>query len=198
MMKAVIRRCLDFFFLRFLPPLFAFYEKRVFYRLRQTFGQAILLQVKNKGIDVRMHGYCTVIGKDKLVLGDHVRIGTNCYFHAIGGIYIGKNTQLSRNIVIYSANHDYESTAIPYDVSQIKKEVRIGESVWIGMNAQILPGVTIGKGAIVAMGSVVTKDVPPFAIVGGNPAKILKSRNVEHFEHLDKQKQYFGALYPNS
>ena len=197
-MKSLLRRLLNFFFLKFLPPFFYFYEKRILFRLRQSYGKAILMGIKHKGTDVRIHGYCTVVGKDKLVLGDHVRIGTNCYLFALGGIFIGNNTQLSRDITIYSANHNYEGTAIPYDASYLKKEVRIEDSVWIGMNAQILPGVTIGRGAIVGMGSVVTRDVPPYAIVGGNPAKVIKTRDQNHFETLDKTHQYFGKLYPNS
>ena len=85
---------------------------------------------------------------------------------------------------------------IPYDKRMITKEVVIGENVWIGTNVIILPGVTIGEGAVVGAGAVVSKDVPPCAVVGGNPAKILKYRNQEKYNELKAQgKVYLDMEY---
>ena len=74
--------------------------------------------------------------------------------------------------------------AIPYDLTVIKKNIVIRDFVWIGNRALLVGPIEIGEGAIVAAGAVVTKDVPPYAIVGGNPAKIIKYRDIEHFEEL--------------
>jgi acetyltransferase-like isoleucine patch superfamily enzyme len=75
----------------------------------------------------------------------------------------------------------------------VQKKVVIGNNVWIGMSVCIVPGVTIGEGAVVGMGSVVTKDVPPLAVVGGNPARVLKFRAKEHYERLIREGKYGGA-----
>lgn len=80
---------------------------------------------------------------------------------------------------------------IPYDKTYIKKNVKIGDCVWLGNRVMIMGGVNIGEGAIVAAGSVVTKDVPPLAIVGGNPAKVIKYRNEEHYYRLKSQGKCF-------
>lgn len=76
---------------------------------------------------------------------------------------------------------------IPYDHRYIEKAVVIGDYCWIGARSSIMPGVTIGKGVVVAACSVVTKDVPDYAVVGGNPAKILKFRDKNIFEKLLKE-----------
>ena len=73
---------------------------------------------------------------------------------------------------------------IPYDLRYIEKPVVFGECCWVGARASIMPGVTIGRGAVIAACAVVTKDVPDYAVVGGNPAKILKFRNKKIFESL--------------
>ncbi len=74
--------------------------------------------------------------------------------------------------------------AIPYDKMDITKDVKIGDFVWFGSRVTVLPGVTIGEGAIIQAGAVVVRDVPSCAIVGGNPAKVFKYRNIEHFKLL--------------
>lgn len=73
---------------------------------------------------------------------------------------------------------------LPYDERYFCRKVVIGKYVWIGARATILPGVTIGDGAVIGAGSVVTKDVPSCAVVGGNPAKVVKYRNIEKFNDL--------------
>ena len=92
--------------------------------------------------------------------------------------------------MIITQNHNYEGSKIPYDETYITKEVIIEDNVWLGNRVLITGSVTIGEGAIVAAGSVVCKDVPPFAIVGGNPASIIKYRNIEHYNLL-KEKGLF-------
>ncbi len=84
-------------------------------------------------------------------------------------------------------SHDYDhGEAIPYGKKYDMKSVKIGDFVWLGTDVTICGNVQIGTGAIIAMGAVVVKDVPAYAIVGGNPAKIIKYRDIDHFNKLLK------------
>ena len=94
------------------------------------------------------------------------------YYQALGKITVGKGTYIAPNVGLITSNHDPEDLSIHLP----PKPIVLGERCWIGMNSIILPGVTIGKGAIVGAGAVVTKNVPDYAIVAGNPAKIVKIR----------------------
>ena len=88
-------------------------------------------------------------------------------------------------------SHDYDNDdKIPYGKGYTKKDVIIDDYVWLGSDIIICGNVHIGEGAIVAIGSVVVKDVPRCAIVGGNPAKIIKYRNIEHFEKLKEEGKF--------
>lgn len=88
-------------------------------------------------------------------------------------------------------SHDYDNdVAIPYGSSYVSKQVIIDDFVWLGSDVTISGNVHIGEGAIIAIGSVVVKDVPPYAIVGGNPAKIIKYRDIEHFNTLKQQGKF--------
>lgn len=104
-------------------------------------------------------------------VGKNVFINACCKFQDQGGIEIGNNVLIGHSVVIASLNHDFERKN---RLSMYAKKVKIGNDVWIGSNATILPGVNINDGAIVAAGAVVTKDVPENAVVAGNPAKIIK------------------------
>ena len=141
---------------------------------------------------VFVRGLGTVIAPSKLTLEDNVHIGDNFFIHAQGGVRIGANTHISRNLVCYSCNHNYQGRALPYDDTHLLNEVIIEPNVWIGMNVCITPGVTIGEGAIIGMGAVVTRDVPALAIVGGNPAEVIKMRDAEHYQRLKSEGQFGG------
>ena len=104
-------------------------------------------------------------------IGRHVFINAGCSFQDQGGITIGDGCLLGHNTVIATLNHD-EDPARRNDL--LPAPVVIGNRVWIGSNATILPGVTIGDNAIVAAGAVVTKAVPPDTVVAGVPARILR------------------------
>lgn len=84
--------------------------------------------------------------------------------------------------------HNYEGNDIPYDNSVLCKDIVIGDYVWIGARVIILPGTEIGEGAIIQAGAVVHGKIPPYAIAGGNPAKVFKYRNIEHFLGLKQKK----------
>ncbi|WP_321262295.1 DapH/DapD/GlmU-related protein [Psychroserpens sp.] len=130
---------------------------------------------------------------NKMIVGSNVHIGNNSYFKTEGGFIIGDNTHISRNTVVYTVNHDYEGTALPYDSKLNYKPVIIGKNVWIGMNVSIVPGVTIGDGAIIGLGTVVNRDVEPFEIVGSGKAITLKKRDLAHYDSLENQKRYGGV-----
>lgn len=113
----------------------------------------------------------------KLSIGDNSVIGVRCMFS--GKVRIGNNVMIAPEVFIYARNYAHGCTDIPMVQQGYEEErpVVIEDDVWIGARATILPGVTIGKGSIVGASAVVTKDVPPYAIVGGNPARVLKRRN---------------------
>ena len=112
-----------------------------------------------------------------LRVGDHSNIGPYSYIGCSGFISIGNNVMISPRVSIYAENHVFDSTEDTIKSQGIKrKTVVIEDDCWIAANSIILAGVTIGKGSVVAAGSVVSKDVPPYSVVAGVPARIIKSR----------------------
>lgn len=109
-------------------------------------------------------------------LGDNSGIGIRAQIN--GKVVIGKNVMMGPDVCIYARNHAFDRTDIPMNLQGFapEKPVVIEDDVWIGAKVIILPGVHIGTGAVIGAGAVVTKDVPDYAIVGGNPARILKMR----------------------
>jgi acetyltransferase-like isoleucine patch superfamily enzyme len=117
-------------------------------------------------------------GVGDVVIGDRTRLGMSNVI--IGPIKIGNDIMFAQNIVCSGLNHVYKDINMPIaDQNVTTSLITIEDEVWIGANAVITAGVTVGKHSVVAGGSVVTKDVPPFSIVGGNPAKLLKQYNKE-------------------
>lgn len=114
--------------------------------------------------------FYTDCGKN-IHVGKQVFINMGCKFQDQGGIFIGDGSLIGHNVVLATLNH-----AIPPEdrSSMLPAPIRIGRHVWIGANATVLPGVTIGDGAIIAAGAVVTRDVPENTIVGGVPARIMR------------------------
>ena len=112
-----------------------------------------------------------------LKVGNNSSIGPFAYIGCSGYIEIGDNVMISPRVSIYSENHNFEHSERPMIEQGVTRSyVKIENDCWIAANAIILAGVTVGKGAIVAAGAVVTKDVPPFSIVAGNPAQVIKNR----------------------
>jgi acetyltransferase-like isoleucine patch superfamily enzyme len=109
----------------------------------------------------------------KMKIGNNTIIGHKAMLDARMGLYIGNNVNLSNEVMIWTLHHDYNSP----DFAQTGAQVTIDDYAWICSRAIILPGVHIGKGAVVAAGAVVTRDVAPFTVVGGTPAKKIADRN---------------------
>lgn len=182
----------------FVMNYYKFKNKFITPKLDEMKGKAISSLIKNKGKDLRCHGLMDIMGLQDLHIGDYVRIGKGAYFSCKGGLYIGDNVQLSKNILIYTNTHDVNSTIIPYDRSYIHKPVHIGNSVWIGMNVTIAPGTRIGDGAVIGMGAVVSGDIPKGAIVVGSKHRIIGYRDLDEFDKKDSEKKYYGLLYPDN
>jgi acetyltransferase-like isoleucine patch superfamily enzyme len=108
---------------------------------------------------------------------------------AVSRIRIGRNTAIGEYVSIRDQNHAFDRTDIPIKEQGFTGEpIEIGEDVWIGRGVMICPGVTIGNGAVIGANSVVTKDVEPFAIVAGTPAKLIRYRGESRKQNLGKQK----------
>ena len=108
-----------------------------------------------------------------VIIGDHTRIGLHNTI--IGPVDIGSHVNLAQGITVTALNHNFDDTNKRIDEQGVSTNpVTIEDDVWIGANAVILPGVTIGEHCVVAAGSVVTKDVPPHSLVAGVPAKVMK------------------------
>ena len=119
--------------------------------------------------------FYTDCGKN-IHIGKNVFINMGCKFQDQGGIFIGDGALIGHNVVLATLNH----AKSPQDrSSMLPAPIHIGKNVWIGANATVLPGVTIGDGAIVAAGAVVTRDIPENTIVGGVPAKVIRTISEE-------------------
>lgn len=112
-------------------------------------------------------------------IGDNSGIGINCL--VAGRAAIGNDVMMGPECILYSRNHAHGSIDVPMNRQGFEEErpVRVGDDVWFGARVIVLPGVSIGSHCIIGAGAVVTKDVPDYAIVGGNPARILRMRNGE-------------------
>ena len=119
--------------------------------------------------------FYTDCGKN-IHIGKNVFINMGCKFQDQGGIFIGDGALIGHNVVLATLNH---AQSPQNRSSMLPAPIHIGKNVWIGANATVLPGVTIGDGAIVAAGAVVTRDIPENTIVGGVPAKVIRTISEE-------------------
>jgi len=110
-----------------------------------------------------------------LEVDDDSTIGTYVHMWCLGGISIGKKVMIGSHTAITSITHDYTQEDMRFSPT-IRKPVVIEDDVWIGSHSVILPGITIGKGAVIGANSVVTKDVEPYSIMYGSPARLHKNR----------------------
>ena len=120
-----------------------------------------------------IHSGARFFGFGRITLGDHSTVNRGCVLDNRGSIRIGSNVSIAHDCRIYTAGHDIDSP----DFAVTTRDVVIGDRAVLFAAAMIMPGVTIGEGAVVFPGSVVTKDVAPYTVVGGNPAKPLRKRS---------------------
>ena len=117
-------------------------------------------------------------GVGDVYIGNNTGIGLNNVI--IGPVIMGNYVMLAQNIVISGLNHGYEDVTLPPRIQKVvTKQITIEDNVWIGANSVITAGVTIGRNSVIGAGSVVTKNIPPFSVAAGNPARVIKMYNKE-------------------
>lgn len=117
-------------------------------------------------------------GVGSVIIGDRTKIGLSNTI--IGPVIIGNDIRLAQNITLSGLNHNYEDVSMPIHKQGVSTApIVIEDETWIGANVVVVSGVTIGKHSIVAAGSIVTKNIPPYSVAVGNPARIIKQYNFE-------------------
>lgn len=184
--------------MRFIVHLLSFLKKVVnrlyMYMCKSSFHSI--------GKNVIFHPLNSTFSYKNISIGDNVGIAERAFFNAtISHIYLGSNIAIAPNVTIRGGNHRYDIIGkwiTDYEESDKRKEddepVYIQDDCWIGTNVVILKGVTIGRGSIVAAGALVNKSCPPYSIIGGIPAKILKFR----WDSLEEILQHEKILYSES
>jgi len=123
-----------------------------------------------------VHMWANFFNPAKIIIGKDTIVGDHCFLDGRDSLVIGDHVDIASQVLIYNSEHDLEAE----DFRAITAPVKIGNYVFIGPRAIILPGVEIGEGAVIAAGAVVTKNVTPFKIVGGIPAKEIGERNLKN------------------
>ena len=163
-------------YIRLLAPLYQHRGRgsKIYWRVRMDTPPYRKFSLGTKSV---IESYCCINNAvGDVLIGNHTRIGIHNTI--IGPVTIGNHVNLAQGITVTALNHNFKDTTLRIDEQGISTNpVVIGDDVWIGANAVILPGVTIGRHVVVAAGAVVTKDVPDNCVVGGIPAKILKDLN---------------------
>lgn len=156
--------------------------KKLSYRLKKAlWTKRAKHQLGSYGKGLFIGGPCQL--NRSVYVGDFVSFN-GMSVNGSGNVTIGNHFHSGIECMIISQNHNYEGDAIPYDSTYVLKNISIKDNVWFGNRVIVMGNVTIGEGAIIAAGSVVCKDVPDCAIVGGNPAKVIKYRDIEHYKKL--------------
>ncbi len=134
-------------------------------------------------------------GKDILInkrttIGDNVSIN-GIMVQGCGELHIGSYCRIGIELLALTSSHEYESNKIPYGNNEVSRNVVIGDCCWIGSRVTLLPGTELGEGCIVQAGSVVHGKFEPGSILGGNPAKVFKQRNMENYYKNKENGSYF-------
>jgi len=131
------------------------------------------------GLDSTIEDFSAINnGVGPVIIGDRTKIGLSNT--VIGPVTIGNDIRLAQNITLSGLNHNYEDVNIPIHKQGVSTaQIEIEDNAWIGANVVVLAGVKVGKHSIIAAGSVVTKNIPPYSVAVGNPARVLKKYNPE-------------------
>ena len=179
-----MKRCLDYlimnqrdarprWYIRLLAPLYQYRGRgsKIYHSVRMDTPPYRRFWLGRRSV---IESYCCINNAvGDVTIGDYTRIGIHCT--VIGPVCIGHHVNLAQGITVTALNHNFADTNRRIDEQGIStRPVVIGDDVWIGANAVILPGVTIGRHVVVAAGAVVTKDVPDYCVVAGIPAKVVK------------------------
>lgn len=156
-----------------------------FHALRNAYYRRVCRVALAPGSSIHMGATLTTLGG--VTIGPGTTIDQHVRLDGRGGLSIGASVSIAPEVCLLTADHDPQSA----DFAGRTAPVTIEDHVWLGTRATVLPGVTIGRGAVVAAGAVVTRDVAPFAIVGGVPAKPIGTRT----ETLDYRFDYFRPMH---
>jgi maltose O-acetyltransferase len=143
-------------------------------------GVACRLAFQSAGRDINVERNAYFGSGRNVVIGHRSGLGLSAWLSTRGGLTIGNDVMIGPEVMIFTTNHRTDRLDLPMrEQGATDEPVVIGDDVWIGARAILLPGIRIGSGAIIAAGSVVTRDVPAGAIVGGNPARLIRLRRAE-------------------
>jgi acetyltransferase-like isoleucine patch superfamily enzyme len=150
------------------------------YKVRHTWYRNVLGWKIEPDASILMGQYVEMAGvhsgRGKISIGRGTVINRSCLLYTVGGLVIGENVSISAGVWLVTGSHDINDPLFPATY----KPIVIGNHAWIGMRATILSNVTIGEGAVVMSGAVVTRDVPPYAVVGGVPARVVSQRTLQN------------------
>ncbi len=157
---------------------------RVFLHNKVVLGEHCWISAGTKDGEIRFSDNaflahrCTLAAQGgKILIGEHVHISRNSYINGIGKVEIGNDTMIGPNVVLVSGGHPFDDVNIPIRLQGVTRDkITLGDDVWLGANVCVMSGVTIGKGSVIGAGAVVTKDIPPYSIAGGVPAKVIRKR----------------------
>ena len=156
------------------------------------YGHQVLKNAKSVGTYFYCGGKSCV--NKHTILKDHVSFN-GMFINGGGNVTIGNYFHSGIECMIITQNHKYDDGEfIPYGTDYNYKDVVIDDFVWLGRRVTILPGTHIGEGAIIQAGAVVHGEIPPYAIAGGNPAKVFKYRDIEHFNELKSKGAFLTRL----
>lgn len=149
-------------------------------------------RLKSIGNHVELDSSIKLVFPDNIEMGNHIYIGPGAYLNGRGGLIIHDHVIIAPDIAVMTSMHRYkDAEMLPYDHYELLMPVVIERCVWIGMRVIIMPGVTIGEGSVVGAGSVVTKSCEPGSIIGGNPARKIGTRDMNHYNNcIEKNKFY--------
>ena len=159
----------------FLIRCFWYVSYYFFYPWDVSRRQLLRLKVKHAGRNIKYQIDFDVFGGRDIFVGDNV-ILVNTFINCVDAeVYIGQDCFFGHRVMLITGNHDYSKFGLARQKSIGGRNIHIEEGVWIGSGVIVLGGVRIGKHSVVAAGSVVSKDVPPYSVVGGVPAKLIKT-----------------------
>lgn len=151
---------------------------RIVHVFQRKMARSLLKKCKNHGSNIMLHSGVTVHNPENFEIGDDVAMGDRVTILAFGGVKIGSRVMLAHDTSIITATHNHTNKVMVNEI--LHSRVEIGDDVWIGAKTIIMPGVTIGNGAVIGAGSIVTRSVPSNAIAFGSPAKVIANDRFLH------------------
>jgi galactoside O-acetyltransferase len=150
------------------------------------------------GNNIRIDCFCVISAREKVVLGDNIHIASGASINGSEGVEMGNFSGLSNRVNLFTASDDYiqgylTNPTVPEEFKKVKRgKVVLGEHVIVGCGSIIMPGVTLARGVSIGALSFVSRDVPEYSVVSGNPARVLGTRNKQLLGEMEAR--YFQSL----